>query len=116
MAAPNCLTESVANNIISYDVKRWLRSVLLEKHVLWIIEQLRRVRIDPECHPSHYMKMDTGIIITGGGGRDIVLHKARTDHSIDVLVMKPLRKYGSGVGAKILSRFRPSKLFLSQIW
>ena len=51
-----------------------------------------------------------------GGGRDIVLHKARTDQSIDVLAMKPLRKYGSGIGEKILSRFRPSKLFLSQFW
>ena len=40
-----------------------------------------------------------------------MLHKARTDQSIDVLAMKPLRKYGSGIGEKILSRFRPSKLF-----
>ena len=32
----------VGNNITTHDVKHCLHSVLLEKHVLWIIEQLRR--------------------------------------------------------------------------
>ena len=46
----------------------------------------------------------------------VVLHRARTDQSIDVLAMKPLRKCDGGIGEKILSRFGPSKLFLSQFW
>ena len=50
------------------------------------------------------------------GGRDIVLHRARTDSDFDILAMKPLRKCDGGIGEKILNRFRPSKLFLSQFW
>ena len=50
------------------------------------------------------------------GGRDIVLHRARTDSDFDILAMKPLRKCDGGIGEKILSRFGPSKLFLSQFW
>ena len=32
----------VGNYIINHDVKHWWRSALLEKHFLWIIDQLRR--------------------------------------------------------------------------
>ena len=49
VVAPNGLP--VVNNITSHDVKHWLRSVLLEKHVLWIIEQLRRQN---QSRVSHY--------------------------------------------------------------
>ena len=40
VVTPNGL--HVVNNITIHYIKHWLRSVLLEKHVLWIIEQLRR--------------------------------------------------------------------------
>ena len=41
----------VVNNITSHDIEHLLRSVLLEKHVLWIIEQLRRQN---QSRVSHY--------------------------------------------------------------
>ena len=41
----------VVNNITSHDVEHWLRSVLLERQVLWIIEQLRRQN---QSRVSHY--------------------------------------------------------------
>ena len=48
----------------------------------------------------------------GGGGALGTLHKARTDQPIDILQEKTLRKCDDCVGEKILSRFRPSTLFL----
>ena len=43
---------TAVNNIISHDVIDWLRSVLLEKHILGIIEQLRRQRHSRVFHYS----------------------------------------------------------------
>ena len=58
-----------------------------------------------------YMKAVPGIINRWGGAL-VTLHKARTDQPIDILQEKTLRKCDDCVGEKILSRFRPSTLFL----
>ena len=39
-----------------------------------------------------------------GGGRDIVLHRARTDSDFDILAMKPLRKCDGGISTIIRAR------------
>ena len=44
-------------SVMVSNVKDWLRSVLLEKHILWIIEQLRR---QSHSRVSHYCLVPLG--------------------------------------------------------